>query len=92
MSDRYEFSRPQYRLEAQDDGVVLPILVLRIRRARHADAHEHDETDWEDLGPVKLRLVPVRDPPPGHAPVALQLEAAMNLAVVWDGRTERRHG
>lgn len=89
LPDRYEFSRPLYRLEAQADGVVLPILLLRIRRARHPDAAEHDATDWEDLGPVKLRLIPVPHPPPGHAPVALQLEAAVQLAALWDG-TERR--
>src|SRR2546429_5381979 len=32
--ERYEFSRPSYRLEAQADGAVLPVLLLRIRRAR----------------------------------------------------------
>ncbi len=88
--ERYEFSRPAYRLEAQADGVVLPVLLFRIRRARHPNASAQDVTDWEDLGPVKLRLIPVRDPPPGHAPVALQLEAAVNLSVIWDGLDRRR--
>lgn len=91
LPDRYEFSRPHYRLEAQEDGLVLPVLLLRIRRARHPNAAEDDTTDWDDLGPVKLRLIAVPHPPPGHAPVALQLEAAITLALVWNG-VERRLG
>ena len=87
--ERYEFSRPLYRLEAQSDGVVLPVLLLHVRRALHDHAHPDDLTDWEDLGAVKLRLIPLRHPEPGHAPVALQLEVALNLRVVWDG-VERR--
>jgi len=78
-ADRYEFSRPQDDLEVQTDGTILPQRRSILRR-------ERPDGSWEDLGWILVRLSPLRDPPPGHAPVTVSLDVSVNLAVPDPGR------
>lgn len=86
--DAYEFAACTSDREGHlvyADGINLPSRRTIVRGQTPAG-------DWIDVGWVDLRLIPLPQPPVGHAPVVVAVEVSMNLALLstWDGIERRR--